>query len=114
MMKKVYILFIVIVSVLFILAGAIYAAQSVNGHQEKGVKCASCHKEDPPKDKVGTAVCLECHGDQKKVIERTNKYEPNPHVSPHNNKLVCEECHHEHKKSEISCQVCHVNMEFKK
>jgi hypothetical protein len=102
---------------LLFFTGGLWAAQPsllADVHKIKGLKCSSCHKEEPPKDKVSNSICLECHGGQMKVIERTNKYEPNPHISPHSNKLVCEDCHHVHKPSEISCQVCHTNMEFKK
>ena len=117
MLRYVYVAILFLASVLFIIAGPIWAAQSTllaDVHQSKGIKCTSCHKEEPPKNQVGSSVCLECHGGQMKLIERTNKYDPNPHVSPHSNKLVCEDCHHLHKPSEISCKVCHTNMEFKK
>lgn len=100
-----------------ILTGTLWAEQPsalADIHQGKGLKCLSCHKEDPPKIKVPDSVCLDCHGDQGKVMQRTNKYDPNPHVSPHSTKLICGDCHHAHKPSEISCQVCHTNMEFKK
>ena len=31
-------------------------------HAGKGMNCASCHKESPPKEKVPTDVCVKCNG----------------------------------------------------
>lgn len=80
-------------------------------HKEIGIQCEGCHKEDPPKNKVPTAVCLGCHGDYKTLAERTQKVDPNPHMS-HEGKLPCETCHHSHKPSEDHCASCH-NFGFK-
>ncbi len=75
-------------------------------HQAKGVACASCHKENPPKAAVPMAVCLGCHGSYAKVAEKTMNASPNPHAS-HMGALPCENCHHGHKASENQCNTCH-------
>ena len=75
-------------------------------HQAKGMTCASCHKESPPKAAVPMAVCLGCHGPYGKVAEKTIAVSPNPHAS-HMGELPCENCHHAHKTSENQCNACH-------
>jgi Cytochrome c3 len=75
-------------------------------HQTKGIACASCHKESPPKAAVPTAVCIGCHGSYAKIAEKTINVSPNPHVS-HMGELSCESCHHAHKASENHCSSCH-------
>jgi len=80
-------------------------------HKEVGIQCEGCHKENPPKNKVPVAVCLGCHGDYKALAEKTQKVDPNPHMS-HEGKLPCETCHHSHKPSEDHCASCH-NFGFK-
>lgn len=75
-------------------------------HQTKGIACASCHKESPPKVAVSTAVCIGCHGSYAKIAEKTIKTSPNPHAS-HMGELSCESCHHAHKASENQCADCH-------
>jgi hypothetical protein len=77
-------------------------------HQTKGIACASCHKESPPKADVTTAVCFSCHGSYAKIAEKTINIAPNPHVS-HMGELSCESCHHAHKPSENRCADCHAS-----
>jgi fumarate reductase flavoprotein subunit len=80
-------------------------------HQMKGIACASCHKENPPKAAVPTAVCIDCHGAYATIAGKTKKIEPNPHAS-HLEELSCESCHHAHKSPENHCLSCH-SFEFK-
>jgi uncharacterized CHY-type Zn-finger protein len=75
-------------------------------HNAAGIVCGGCHKENPPKEWVPTAVCIKCHGDQAKVAERTQKVIPNPHES-HLGNVKCELCHHAHKPSQDHCSNCH-------
>ena len=75
-------------------------------HKITGVACGGCHKENPPKNKVPTVICNECHGDQAKLANRTQKVIPNPHES-HLGEVECELCHHAHKPSEDYCGSCH-------
>ena len=92
----------------------IWAAQALllgDKHKDLGIQCDGCHKENPPQNKVPTAVCQGCHGDYKTLAERTQKVEPNPHMS-HEGELECETCHHSHKPSEDHCDFCH-NFDFK-
>lgn len=81
-------------------------------HAGKGMNCASCHKESPPKEKVPTDACVKCHGDYDKLAEKTAKIEPNPHKS-HLGNLDCEFCHHAHKPQENFCTQCHAGFTFK-
>lgn len=79
-------------------------------HKAKGLQCADCHNENPPKKKVSNEICLTCHGDQGKLADKTNKVIPNPHASPHLDPgapPACDECHHIHKPSKTSCIQCH-------
>jgi len=75
-------------------------------HKNAGVSCEDCHKEEPPKEQVPTAVCIGCHGDYPKIAELTINSSPNPHES-HLGNLKCESCHHAHKLSEDYCAKCH-------
>lgn len=85
-----------------------------NFHQEKGLACAACHTESPPKFPVADHVCIACHGGVAAIVDRTHSYEANPHVSPHSAELQCSTCHHAHKPSEVSCLACHPGMQFVK
>ena len=80
-------------------------------HKEMGIQCEGCHKEMPPQKKVPAAICQECHGDYNTLAGKTEKVEPNPHMS-HEGRLPCETCHHSHKPSEDHCADCH-NFGFK-
>lgn len=85
-------------------------------HLAKGLSCASCHKEDPPKNKVPNSMCMTCHQDEGKLAERTNKVVPNPHASPHldpGTAPACDECHHIHKPSQVACIQCHPDFKFR-
>jgi uncharacterized paraquat-inducible protein A len=79
-------------------------------HKGKGVECSACHNESPPKASVPMAACLKCHGSYAKVAKRTDNVSPNPHASPHVDKMgeiACEKCHHAHKPSVDMCAECH-------
>jgi hypothetical protein len=99
-------------------ANIIILADSFLGdrHLAKGLSCSSCHKEDPPQKSPPNNGCLACHGDQGKLVEKTNRVVPNPHDSPHldpGTPLVCDECHHIHKSTKISCIACHDEFKFR-
>jgi hypothetical protein len=75
-------------------------------HGAKGLNCAACHKESPPKNVVASAVCLGCHGDAEKLAIKTGSVRPNPHDT-HLGEMACEECHRAHKPSVDACAKCH-------
>ena len=75
-------------------------------HGAKGLNCAACHKESPPKEAVPSALCLGCHGDAEKLAMKTAATRPNPHDT-HLGEMACEECHHGHKPSVDACAKCH-------
>lgn len=75
-------------------------------HGAKGINCAACHKESPPKAVAPSAVCLGCHGDAEKLAMKTGALRPNPHDT-HLGDMACEECHHGHKPSVDACAKCH-------
>jgi hypothetical protein len=75
-------------------------------HKNRGIDCSSCHKENPPTQKVPTAACLGCHGDYSKVAAKTEQLQPNPHDS-HLGEVPCEKCHRGHKASVNACNECH-------
>jgi hypothetical protein len=89
-----------------------YAPLLADLHQAKGLSCAACHKESPPKSAVPDQVCVACHGGVPEIIARGNNYAPNPHISPHSADLRCATCHHAHKSSEVSCLACHADKTF--
>ncbi|NPU84415.1 MAG: cytochrome c3 family protein [Syntrophaceae bacterium] len=92
------------------------AAAGLERHQKAGLTCKSCHKEEPPKTVVPGDQCMTCHGDLAKLIQKSSKAVPNPHASPHINpgeQPKCEDCHHIHKPSEISCLNCHQDFKYK-
>jgi Cytochrome c3 len=84
-------------------------------HKKSNVNCQSCHEESPPAKLVPTAACMKCHGDMEKLISKTSKLAPNPHVSPHEPpaETKCENCHRVHKKSENYCIKCHEEFVFR-
>jgi uncharacterized paraquat-inducible protein A len=91
-------------------------ATGLEKHQKAGLECQNCHKETPPKELVHGEQCMTCHGDLDKLIAKSSKAVPNPHASPHINpgeQPKCEECHHIHKPSEVSCNNCHQEFKFK-
>lgn len=64
-------------------------------HMGRGHTCETCHKENPPKAKTSHVACMGCHGDAKKMAERTKGSNPNPHAyAP---EMVCTRCHYGHK-----------------
>jgi len=75
-------------------------------HVAKGVECSGCHKEIPPSAPVPAPVCFQCHGGSYAKLAEGTKSEPNPHAS-HLDNILCESCHHSHKKSENICASCH-------
>ena len=64
-------------------------------HMERGHTCETCHKENPPKSKTSHVACMGCHGDAKKMAERTKNSSPNPHAYAPD--MVCTKCHYGHK-----------------
>lgn len=85
-------------------------------HQKAGLTCQSCHKETPPKDAVPDSQCMTCHGDLAKLVQKSSKAVRNPHASPHLNpgeQPKCDDCHHIHKPSVVSCSTCHQDFKFK-
>jgi fumarate reductase flavoprotein subunit len=83
-------------------------------HQSKGLTCASCHADNPPKSPAADQTCVNCHGGVAAIISRTDNYFPNPHVSPHSAVPQCTTCHHGHKPFEIACRSCHADRTFVK
>ncbi|MGZ5876336.1 MAG: cytochrome c3 family protein [Bradyrhizobium sp.] len=84
-------------------------------HRTAGLKCAQCHREQPPKLVPPNTTCLGCHGDQQALASKTSAAMPNPHAPPHlaaGETQVCTECHHVHRRSEVSCSTCHREFEF--
>jgi len=64
-------------------------------HMARGHSCETCHKEDPPKSKTSHVACMGCHGDTKKMAERSKDKSPNPHAYAPD--MVCTKCHYGHK-----------------
>ena len=64
-------------------------------HMAQGHTCESCHKENPPKAKKTYVACMGCHGNTKKMAERTKSKNPNPHADSPDR--VCTHCHYGHK-----------------
>jgi hypothetical protein len=75
-------------------------------HKEKGIECAGCHQENPPKEKVTTARCGACHKEQLKPSGSTKEEKADPHDN-HMGLSECGICHHAHKPSEDQCKSCH-------
>ncbi len=101
---------------IFDLGQAAVPAAGLERHQKAGLNCQSCHAESPPKDMVPGSKCMTCHGDLDKLVRMSSKAYPNPHASPHLNPgemPKCEECHHIHKPSEVSCLKCHEDFKLK-
>ena len=66
-----------------------------SGTWRGGTPAKTCHKENPPKAKTSHVACMGCHGDAKKMAERTKNSNPNPHAyAP---EMVCTKCHYGHK-----------------
>lgn len=64
-------------------------------HMARGNSCEDCHKENPPKARTSHVACVGCHGDAKKMAERTKNSSPNPHAYAPD--MVCTKCHYGHK-----------------
>ena len=64
-------------------------------HMARGHTCETCHKENPPKSKTSHVACMGCHGDAKKMAERSKDKSPNPHAYAPD--MVCTKCHYGHK-----------------
>ncbi len=75
-------------------------------HARAGVECVACHKTMPADGSAPPDVCVGCHGDLRKVAERTKNLRHNPHES-HQDELACDACHHLHKPSVDFCMPCH-------
>lgn len=83
-------------------------------HLLSGVGCDKCHADVNKPEPVSAKVCAGCH-DPERVLAATAKSEPaNPHDSPHEGQNSdCNECHHQHSKSENHCEQCHSEYDFK-
>jgi hypothetical protein len=64
-------------------------------HMARGHTCETCHKENPPKSKTSHVACMGCHGDAKKMADRSKDKSPNPHAYAPD--MVCTKCHYGHK-----------------
>ncbi|MGZ5874323.1 MAG: cytochrome c3 family protein [Bradyrhizobium sp.] len=87
----------------------------IETHRAAGLKCAQCHQQQPPRLAPSVSTCLACHGDQAALANRTSGASPNPHAPPHlpsGEIQICGECHHVHRKSEVSCNTCHREFHF--
>jgi hypothetical protein len=99
-------------------SGILYANDRpllIETHRAAGVECAQCHREQPPKLPPANAVCLGCHGQQQALASKTSAASPNPHAPPHlaeGETQVCTDCHHVHRRSEVSCSTCHPDFYF--
>ncbi|MDR3762530.1 MAG: cytochrome c3 family protein [Acidobacteriota bacterium] len=77
-------------------------------HSAAGITCAQCHGNAAKKQPVPASTCATCH-DRKTLAESTAKMNP---YNPHDNRHFgiegdCNECHHQHKKSQNRCDECH-------
>jgi len=78
----------------------------VDRHKEYEIECNDCHKEEPPKEEVPTAVCIGCHED----FGQSSGLDPTVEADPHNSHQDisdCGVCHHVHVPSEDLCKACH-------
>lgn len=76
-----------------------------DNHGEFG--CASCHA-DGEGSEVENGSCLECHGSQDTLKEKTLHMQINPHDAPHFGMDSCTMCHHGHSEFENVCLGCHL------
>jgi len=122
--KRGFAAFFILVVLVFILTAVSFhetgqaapPAAGLEKHQKAGLTCQSCHRETPPQAVVAGAHCMTCHGNLARLIEKSNRAVPNPHASPHispGEQPRCEECHHIHKPSEVSCLNCHQEFKYK-
>jgi fumarate reductase flavoprotein subunit len=84
-------------------------------HQKTGLTCQGCHQEVPPAGAVPDARCVACHGGLPERTAKGGKAGVDPHASPHLNpgeQPRCDECHHIHKPSVVSCHDCHSDLAF--
>lgn len=77
-------------------------------HQLLGITCVKCHGKAKKQEPVPAEVCQSCH-EPEKLAARTSGLKPqNPHTSKHyGTSLDCNNCHHQHSKSEDFCIQCH-------
>lgn len=84
-------------------------------HHGAGLTCAQCHDERPPDRAPAASKCTGCHGDQATLAGKTSAASPNPHAPPHmapGETQVCTDCHHIHRRSEVTCTACHRDFFF--
>lgn len=84
------------------------ATSLADRHASRGIKCNSCHTQEPPSTKnTGMKNCLACHGSTYAILaKRTAKKEINFHDT-HVGEVECKECHNGHKPSQLLCDQCH-------
>lgn len=80
-------------------------------HQK--LTCTECHGTAEPVTIPRNEACLECHGTMEKLVEKTAKYNLNPHTSPHwGTEVPCAVCHRQHQPSRVLCAPCHTNQNY--
>lgn len=77
-------------------------------HHLSGANCVQCHGKSKKKEPVAAEVCHTCH-EPEQLARKTSGIKPqNPHTSKHyGTSLDCNNCHHQHEKSEDFCIQCH-------
>jgi hypothetical protein len=115
------VLILVVSSSVFISSEASAQDIFMKKHATAEVACKECHDKGAATTKpvakdelarIGTKeFCLQCHGSYKKLTGQTANYEKpfNPHHS-HYDGLDCNQCHHEHRASEMFCSSCHFDI----
>ncbi len=78
-------------------------------HTSKGIACASCHLENPPKaDNATIDACIKCHTEKPKGKQMTYNAKTFDNVhTQHFDTYECFECHKGHKPSVSACAECH-------
>lgn len=89
---------------------------TADGHKDRGLKCAACHKEDAPKTAASGASCLVCHQSMESVAERTKDFDKNPHKNHlvDSSDIACTDCHQGHKANKLACDQCHSGLTFER
>jgi hypothetical protein len=88
-------------------------AYTADKHKAAGLQCADCHG-DAPKSNINQTACLKCHDSMQAVAKRTADMSPNPHDNHRASVTACLQCHHGHKRDEVSCTECHFDVELKR
>lgn len=62
-------------------------------HKEIGLECGTCHKENPPREKVSAVTCIGCHGDAETMAKRAKSQNLNYHDGKELNCILCHTAH---------------------